>query len=426
MKIGNQLQLLSGLSLALIVALLASVAWVWVQVDTTQQRGSYIERLLPLVLDLETRLRVYSSSGATTAADGWLTAHRALLKLLEEPPRLPGEQQILLNSVMANSKGLEVLFGHLRHMRGVSNGNGGKAEVVAHITDRLLVQVETIREDGIHLATLARNNLSNTLVNQLVGVAVIISGMALAFALLSLRITRSLRVAIPDLQTAVAAVSNGRLDTMVREPAVDELAEIARGFNHMTQQLRETMVSRDRLQGIVDERTAALKELANSDHLTGIANRRLLFERGGQEFARARRHGSTLSVVMMDCDEFKRINDDYGHDVGDDCLQHVCQLCLKETRDEDLFARYGGEEFVLLLPDSSEEGAYMLAERIRRRIKETPLHTASGEIFLTISSGVATISPTTEAFEQLLSRADKALLTAKANGRDRTEVERSS
>ena len=86
--------------------------------------------------------------------------------------------------------------------------------------------------------------------------------------------TLGLKLAIDELRSAVAAVSDGQLDTAIREPVVDELGDIARGFNRMTHELRDTMVSRDRLQGIVDERTAALQELANQDHLTGVANRR--------------------------------------------------------------------------------------------------------------------------------------------------------
>lgn len=163
MKIGKQLRLLSGMSLALAGVLLLSLAWAWVQIDRTQQRADYIDRVLPLVLDLEIRLRAYSLSSAGRTGQDWRGAHTALLQVLDRPPRLPGEQQILLNSVISNSKGLGVLFGHLRALSVGRGETGRQAEVKAHIVERLLVQMETIREDAIRLATLARDNLSATL-----------------------------------------------------------------------------------------------------------------------------------------------------------------------------------------------------------------------------------------------------------------------
>lgn len=163
-----------------------------------------------------------------------------------------------------------------------------------------------------------------------------------------------------------------------------------------------------------------------TDVLTGWHNRRYLQVRLGEELARARRDGDTLSCLMLDLDHFKRINDTWGHGAGDEVLRELAQRIEAQVRASDVAARYGGEEFVILLPRTVAQAGGLLAERIRRAVREQPVPVAPGEeVTVTASIGVASISPRPEDTDlknlgdSLLARADVALYQAKAAGRDR-------
>jgi diguanylate cyclase (GGDEF)-like protein len=162
-----------------------------------------------------------------------------------------------------------------------------------------------------------------------------------------------------------------------------------------------------------------------TDVLTGWHNRRYLQVRLGEELARARRDAGSLSCLMLDLDHFKCINDTWGHGAGDEVLRELAQRIEAEVRASDVAARYGGEEFVVLLPGTTTQSAGLLAERIRRAVRERPVQAgAGGEITVTASIGIASVSPRPEDTDlktlgdSLLARADVALYQAKAAGRD--------
>ncbi len=163
---------------------------------------------------------------------------------------------------------------------------------------------------------------------------------------------------------------------------------------------------------------ARLRHLASTDPLTGIANRRHFMEQGRSEFSRSGRYGYPLSVMMLDVDHFKRINDTYGHDIGDQALKALTRECHEVLRTSDLLGRLGGEEFALLLPSTPLTGANILAERIRAQVEKMRLETPSSELSFTISIGVCTLDGD-DGFDVLLNRADKALYAAKHGGRNR-------
>ncbi|WP_192875749.1 sensor domain-containing diguanylate cyclase [Marinobacter maroccanus] len=171
-----------------------------------------------------------------------------------------------------------------------------------------------------------------------------------------------------------------------------------------------------------------LKAISLTDGLTHVANRRRFDEKLNDEWRRAQRHGHPLSLLMLDIDHFKRVNDELGHLVGDDCLTEVAALCAAEVqRSGDLLARYGGEEFSILLPATPEEGAVRVAERVRQAVARSPVH--SGErvapVSLTISVGVACLVPGPDMEPQeLIRQADEALYAAKESGRNRVMVAR--
>lgn len=162
----------------------------------------------------------------------------------------------------------------------------------------------------------------------------------------------------------------------------------------------------------------ALALAAATDTLTGVLNRRSFLEAARREFSRAKRHGGALSCVMVDLDHFKKVNDTYGHIVGDMVLSSVARLVTSRLREADLFCRYGGEEFVLLLPDTDRTGAETLAEALRSSLSGLRLELESACLFVTASFGVADILPDTQTFDDLLVRADQALYLAKTQGRN--------
>jgi len=164
-----------------------------------------------------------------------------------------------------------------------------------------------------------------------------------------------------------------------------------------------------------------LEELATTDALTRLLNRRALLERLSVEVDRARRFHQQLSMLMVDIDHFKSINDQHGHLVGDDVLRQVGTQLSGDVRTIDVVARYGGEEFVLILPETGEEGATVFAERLRERVEQHDFDLGDGRIFhLTCSVGVATFpSSRVASTEDLFARADEALYRAKSGGRNR-------
>jgi two-component system cell cycle response regulator len=164
-----------------------------------------------------------------------------------------------------------------------------------------------------------------------------------------------------------------------------------------------------------------LEELATTDSLTRLLNRRALLERLSVEVDRARRFHQQLSMLMVDIDHFKSINDKYGHLGGDDVLRQMGTQLSGDVRTIDIVARYGGEEFILILPETGIEGATTFAERLRERIEEHAFELGDGRIFhLTCSVGVATFpSSRVASTEDLFARADEALYRAKSGGRNR-------
>ncbi|MDH4161627.1 MAG: diguanylate cyclase [Nitrospirota bacterium] len=169
----------------------------------------------------------------------------------------------------------------------------------------------------------------------------------------------------------------------------------------------------------LDEVQRRLKLLAVTDELTGLRNRRFIMEQLEKEYQRAVRAGTPLSVMILDIDHFKRVNDNYGHVFGDQVLKAVAQEMEKSLRAYDLLGRIGGEEFLIASPGSSLDDAAALAERIRDRIKGRTIANHAHKVKMTISAGVTSLGEHDGKMNSLLIRADDALYQAKQQGRDR-------
>lgn len=165
-----------------------------------------------------------------------------------------------------------------------------------------------------------------------------------------------------------------------------------------------------------------LYEHATRDTLTGLYVRRFMEESLSRELERSIRYRRSLSLLMLDLDHFKSINDRWGHDSGDHALRLVARVILQSCRQSDIACRYGGEEFVVILPETEGDSAMVFAERLRRRVEESDFRIGSSSVPITVSGGIATIrnddgKETTAG--QILSRADRALYRSKSAGRNR-------
>ena len=165
-----------------------------------------------------------------------------------------------------------------------------------------------------------------------------------------------------------------------------------------------------------------LERVASRDSLTGVYNRRAFLERLEQERIRADRTGKTLSLLLLDIDSFKRINDTWGHPVGDEVIRSVAHAAREVLREMDFVGRLGGEEFAVALPETDGRGAREVAERVRAAVSEASVRAGPETVHFTVSVGVASRLPS-ETVDAILSRSDAALYRAKRSGRNRVCAE---
>jgi diguanylate cyclase (GGDEF)-like protein/PAS domain S-box-containing protein len=217
--------------------------------------------------------------------------------------------------------------------------------------------------------------------------------------------------AVKDAQGNVLYYEGFVSDITERKQAEDELRTLKESLESANRELQQ-LLAREQL-------------LARTDDLTGLRNRRQFFELAEREFAAAVRYQRPLSILMFDADDFKRINDIFGHAEGDNAMTKIAQVAAAQVRAVDVLARYGGDEFVLLLPQADAQQALLIAERIRSSAAAT-IHVGADQspFTVTLSIGIAELqrSPADEDIERVIQRADEALYAAKAKGRNRIMI----
>lgn len=211
------------------------------------------------------------------------------------------------------------------------------------------------------------------------------------------------------------AFLNGANDFLNKPLDTIELRARINVHHHLARTIHELEASR-----------LALAEQANTDTLTKLKNRRFFYDRSVSNLEECRRLGKDMSVLMLDIDHFKRINDIHGHHAGDEVLVHISRLLINTTRNaeknrpSDTIARFGGEEFAVLLPDTNRLDAAVLAERIRMTIEKGQITVGEARIQVTVSIGIATLAAEAiDSIDQLLNIADRRLYLAKNSGRNR-------
>jgi diguanylate cyclase (GGDEF)-like protein len=220
---------------------------------------------------------------------------------------------------------------------------------------------------------------------------------------------------VPDLGTAVQALRAGEAFDYVMKPVPN--VEIMRAAVNRAIERRTLRLENQRLR-------RELERTASTDDLTGVLNRRALFDQGERELSRAARHREPLSLVMFDLDGFQEINDQHGTAAGDAVLARFVQVCRELLRTEDILGRYWADKFVCLLPLTDVASAETVADRIRAKIAITPVEAGDHRITTSASGGLVTRQDADRSLDTLLRRAERALQHAKGHGGDRITVER--
>jgi diguanylate cyclase (GGDEF)-like protein len=208
------------------------------------------------------------------------------------------------------------------------------------------------------------------------------------------------------------------------QEANEQLGQLNLSYEQLVLELKEAKEKAERLAGELREANSRLKDLVFRDGLTGLYNHRYFQEILEKEILRSQRYHTFLSLVMFDIDFFKKVNDTYGHPVGDLVLINIARTAEGAVRSSDVVSRYGGEEFVVILPETDQSGMKVFAERLRRGIERITTRAEEKQIKVTISVGGATFVPgmTKITKELLVDTADKALYASKKNGRNRLTI----
>lgn len=239
-------------------------------------------------------------------------------------------------------------------------------------------------------------------------------GVGLIIAIIgAVLLTRSIVVPLLEFEKGLEHFANNDLSYRLNLTSQDELGRLAREFNTMAERL---MTHQNKLQ-----------ELSTRDGLTDLYNRREFDNRLREEALRARRYNKPFSVLMLDVDHFKHVNDRYGHPAGDEVLITVADLIRLNVRPIDAVCRYGGEEFSVILPETDKEGARVVAERIRSTLADSLTATPQGDMIrVTVSIGIAAFPRDGDTGPALINAADQALYAAKHEGRNLVRIHISS
>jgi diguanylate cyclase (GGDEF)-like protein len=287
----------------------------------------------------------------------------------------------------------------------------GNAHAAAEM-ERFDLLIHHVVEDLDKIHEIIKHEIDEHVINaQLVKgrvffIIAIIFILGLGFAVIaSIKLPRSILSPLHNLERATENLAGGDLSSRVPLNSNDELGKLSRAFNIMAAKLENTQ--------------AALEELATHDTLTDVYNRREFFSRLNGEIKRSLRYSHTFSLMILDLDDFKNVNDTYGHQAGDKVLNTIAAVIRQEVRPEDILARYGGDEFGLILPETPIANALKLAERIQSAVTAQDITLAEKKtVKIGLSAGAAEFPKDGESPEDLISVADRSLYAAKRAGKD--------
>ena len=345
----------------------------------------------------------------STLINAWSVAARQAFNTLEQALTHPSTP-----SAVADDPELERVRNLLQWQRAIFNTEDQLNQawlearaIIDHLSESISIDAAVAAADGsaeiAHYAKAAMFMVAAALGGLILLFTAGVYFMRWAVVKPIIRVTRNLE-----------QVEASHCPVQLRREWLRELDNIALAVQAFGAALEQEIAERQKAQ-------AQLLELATTDSLTGLHNRRHFMESAQQELDRARRYQTPLSLALLDADHFKAVNDRYGHPVGDQALQMLAATGRRLLRDIDLFARIGGEEFAILLPQTDHAAAWIVADRLRQAIMDQSIATEAGPLCLTVSLGLASLDPATANLDDLIRRADLALYQAKQNGRNRVE-----
>jgi diguanylate cyclase (GGDEF)-like protein len=418
LSLQQQIYFFTITSCLLFVILVISILWSTQVIDVASQREKYAHKVQDHTHILQQFITSENIAASNYNTKKWLSLENKFKELLRLVPHLTPQQHTIQSSIDSKNKNVIRLFNTIN----TNKLKNTEAIIKKHLKIRLLTQLEAIRSDSIQLSTLAQKDIKNIIKNQIIFVLSILAIVIFTLIYGACSLVKIFRTSLEEVKIAFEKNHSGHFQKIQLSNKSEEFTSIAIAFNVMNQKLSSTTVSLESMKKIVEERTHELERLSNTDPLTKIANRRALFERGNAEFTRVQRTKSQLALMMIDCDLFKNINDQFGHLFGDEVLKNLCKVCNKEIRSIDFFARYGGEEFIILLPDSELSGAVQTAKRIQRSLAKNCTAFEGKNVCVTVSIGICTVSDKHENFEHAINDADAAMYQAKINGRNQIEI----
>lgn len=363
-----------------------------------------LARLTEAAMRSDSQLRgvvIYNAQGRVKAAVG---------QAIRQMPTLDGTRQVQMRQHLVVVEPIYPTSIHVDDLYGpspevVDNTTGSHGRLLGYAV--LEMSMQTLEQQRRELVTWSLITVGGSLL--------------IAGALASL-IASMVTAQIGRINQVVEQIGEGHLGARVDEARSGVLRPLAAGINAMIERIATTQ---EELQQQIEQATHELRyqkdaaeQAARTDALTGVATRRAFSEAAEAEMQRALRYHSELSLLMMDLDHFKAINDSHGHVTGDAVLVSFAQTVLQQVRKVDLVARLGGEEFVVLLPNISAEQATALAERMRVAVHNSQLQVEGQPLSFSVSIGVAQFDPRELSLTSWLARADAALYQAKAQGRN--------
>ena len=396
-------------SCLLFTILVFSILWSIQAVDITLKREKYahkVEDRTNILKQFILSEDIYSSNYNT---NNWLTLENKFDNLLRLAPNLTPQQQTIQNSIVSQNKSVQRLFNAINENK-LKNANQA---IKKHLKIRLITQLEAIRTDSIQLSTIAKEDIQSVIKNQIIFVLLVLILIILALVYGAFRLTTVFKTSLNEVKKAFKDNHSGNFQNIHFSNHTEEFEDIASAFNAMNKKLSVTTVSLESMKKIVHERTCKLEQLSNTDPLTQVANRRALFERGNAEFSRIQRSKNELTIILLDCDLFKDINDEFGHAFGDKSLISFAKALHESIREEDTASRISGDEFVLLLEQQDHPlDVSLFFERLDKNVARQ-LKENNCPIKLEYSFGLATYPTDGESLKSLLHVADNRMYDMK-------------
>jgi diguanylate cyclase (GGDEF)-like protein len=405
------------------------VSWTSIQATRTHL-GRVVEQTYPATLARAAeRLEAYLARGPV-AADAL-----ALSTLLAREALPPGGVLLLLDAdgrvLAASQPGSERAAGAAAALRG---GGSGVHQLRDAEGRDWIGTIHTLAGPPLELALLVPFDVAfEPVIGVVTRLFVIDFSLVLLASFLAFRVTAAVLRPIEILSDGARRIAQGQIDHEVPEPATrDEIGLLARTFNDMLRRLRRQQAEIESRNRDLRERNAELQQaketfeqLSITDGLTKLHNHRFFQDHLTREILRAGRSGEPLSMLLVDLDDFKQLNDRLGHAAGDELLAGIARILNQSVRATDLLARYGGEEFVVLLPDTDLVGAERLAEKIRTTVGEASfiLDDSLRPVRVTVSIGAAQFAGNRKGF---FKAADRALYRAKDHGKNCVVVDAES